>query len=182
MKDLPINTKAWAEWLRFDMKGNLELERLVIAAATLGLAFKEGEHPRWLTMLGPSGVGKTHIGSRLWRSIGDKVDWTSAVYFPKKIHWPSFVSELRGGDAYERFHDIMDWPALFLDDVGAERDPNGFAAEQLNTLMDRRLGRWTIITSNLSLVQIAKIDPRISDRMIRKPNIVVDVRAKSHSL
>jgi DNA replication protein DnaC len=77
---------------------------------------------------------------------------------------------------------LFSWPVLFLDDIGAERDSTGFASENLNTLIGCRANRWTIITSNLMLEQLAAIDPRISDRMIRKPNIVVEVNTVSHSL
>ena len=76
----------------------------------------------------------------------------------------------------------MEWPVLFLDDIGAERDTTGFASEQLNTLIGARSDRWTILTSNLSLENLGSIDPRIADRIIRRPNIFVEVNTKSHSL
>jgi DNA replication protein DnaC len=74
------------------------------------------------------------------------------------------------------------WPVLFLDDIGAERDTTGFAAEQLNTLLGRRVGKWTILTSNLALDGIAGIDPRIADRIIRQPNLYLEVETLSYSL
>lgn len=69
-----------------------------------------------------------------------------------------------------------------LDDNGAERDTTGFASEQLNTLLGCRADKWTILTSNLSLSQLGDIDPRIADRMIRSPNIIVQLSTISHSL
>lgn len=99
------------------------------------------------------------------------------------IYWPSFVSDLRSGIAYERLADMLKWPVLYLDDIGAERDPNGFSAEQLNLVMGRRVGKWTILTSNLSIAQLAAIDPRIGDRIIREPgNHYVEIDTVSYGL
>ena len=92
------------------------------------------------------------------------------------------MSELRGGAAYERFRDMWRWPALLIDDVGADRDTTGFATEQLNTLLGCRGDKWTIITSNLSLEQLGRVEPRIADRIIRAPNVFVEVKTVSHSL
>lgn len=99
------------------------------------------------------------------------------------IFWPQFVSELRSGDAYAKLRDMARWPVLFVDDIGAERDTTGFAAEQLNTLLGSRVGKWTIITSNLNLEQLAGIDPRISDRIIREPgNEYIELTTKSYAV
>ena len=77
---------------------------------------------------------------------------------------------------------MMDWPVLFLDDIGAERDTTGFASEQLNTLIGCRADKWTILTSNLFLEQLGLIDLRIADRIIRAPNHFIEVNTKSHAI
>jgi DNA replication protein DnaC len=74
------------------------------------------------------------------------------------------------------------WPALFLDDICAERDTTGFTSEQLNTLLGCRENKWTVITSNKLLHQIAELEPRLADRIIRAPNIFIEVNTKSHAL
>lgn len=109
-------------------------------------------------------------------------DWRRAEFIQDEIYWPKFVSELRGGDAFEKFRDMWKWPVLFLDDICAERDTTGFTSEQLNTLLGCRENKWTIITSNKLLHQIAELEPRIADRIIRAPNIFVEVVGKSYSL
>ena len=123
----------------------------------------------WLALLGSVGTGKTHCGQRVWDHLSEEFDWHKFDYFHHKIYWPEFIMELRGGNKYEKLREMMRWPVLFLDDIGAERDSTGFAAEQLNMLLGCRVGRWTIITSNLNLHQLALIDPRIADRIIREP-------------
>ena len=98
------------------------------------------------------------------------------------IYWPAFVSDLRSGSAYDLEREMQTWPMLCLDDIGAERDNTGFASEHLNALLGCRVGRWTIITSNLSLEQIGAIDPRIADRMIREPNIMIEMDCSSYTM
>ncbi len=176
-----VNTKDWAEWLKFQTHNEADLIALVNVCADYAGSFKFGK-PRWLSILGNSGTGKSHCARRIWKHMNARTDWVRASFLAEEIYWPSFVSDLRAGDAYEKLRDMQRWPVLFLDDVCAERDTTGFASEQLNTLLGCRSDKWTIITSNLSLGQIGKVDPRIADRMIRRPNFYIEVNTKSHSL
>lgn len=77
---------------------------------------------------------------------------------------------------------MWNWSVLFVDDIGADRDTTGFATEQLNTLLGSRIDKWTILTSNLMLENLAQVEPRIADRCIRKPNIFIEVKTISHAL
>ncbi len=181
-KASPINTKVWAEWLKLQTKGNSELEAMVNACAEFGLAFKEGSQPRWLSILGVTGTGKTHCAKRLFNHMAAASDWRKAEFLHGAVYWPGFVSELKAGDAYEKLRDMIRWPVLFLDDIVAERDTTGFSTEQLNMLLGSRSGKWTILTSNLMLDQIGAIEPRIADRIIREPNIFVEVNTVSHAI
>lgn len=122
------------------------------------------------------------MARHLWYGAEDEHDWSRFDYYHKPIYWPAFVSDLRSGESYKQLREMMRWPVLFLDDICAERDTSGFASEQLNTLLGSRDGRWTIITSNLALHQIAAVEPRIADRMIRSPNICVEVQTTSYAI
>ena len=104
---------------------------MVDAAARWATAVKREESPRWLSLLGTSGTGNTHIAKRLWRCCQRPSDWT---------------------------------------------------AEKINTLANVRVGKWTILTSNLSMVQIAQADNRIASRMVRNNGIVADVNTKDYNL
>ena len=172
----------WTAWLKLQTHGNPALRSLVAKCATFALAVKEGGEPRWLTLLGPSGTGKTHCARRLWQSLQKRFDWTRMGFRERLIYWPAFVSDLRSGSAYDLEREMQTWPMLCLDDIGAERDNTGFASEHLNALLGCRVGRWTIITSNLSLEQIGAIDPRIADRMIREPNIMIEMDCSSYTM
>ena len=181
-KVAPVSTKVWAEWLKLQTKGNSDLEAMVIACAEFGLAFRGNQQPRWLSLLGVTGTGKTHCAQKMWNALAAKIDWRSAQFCHSKIYWPGFVSELKSGEAWDQLRDMIKWPVLFLDDIIAERDTTGFSTEQLNMLLGSRVEKWTILTSNLKLEQIGAIEPRIADRIIREPNIFVEVDAPSHAI
>ncbi|MEI6195281.1 MAG: ATP-binding protein [Verrucomicrobiota bacterium] len=179
---MPVNTKVWAEWLKFQTHHDPELEALVDQCAEFALAFKEGKPAHWFSILGVTGTGKTHCSRRLWNHLSARIDWRKVQFIQQEIYWPKFVAELRSGNAYDRLRDLMDWPVLFLDDIGAERDTTGFASEQLNTLLGSRAGKWTLLTSNLGIEQFNCLDARIADRIIRHPNQFIEVQTTSHSL
>ena len=46
-KEVPVNTKVWAEWLGIEVVDD-EVKRMVDAAARWATAVKRGESPRWL--------------------------------------------------------------------------------------------------------------------------------------
>ena len=73
------------------------------------------------------------------------------------------------------------WPVLFLDDIGAERDASGFAAEELNTLLGCRVDQWTLISSNKDADGLKAVDGRIFSRLIRDKNICVGVNTQDFS-
>ena len=182
MSEKQIKIEDWAKWLKFDTHSDQELECLVRMCAAFGNDFKSKASPRWLTILGSTGTGKTHCANRLWEHMASRSDFSKCSYKPDKIYWPQFVSELRGGASYERMRDMWKWPVMFIDDIMTGDDKSDFIPEQLNVLLGCREGKWTIITSNLSLEQIGETDPRIADRIIRGVNRFIEVKTESHSL
>jgi DNA replication protein DnaC len=173
----------WAGWLKINPHDDWDITALITACADFASAFKaDPDSPRWISILGNTGTGKTHCARRLWIHLSNRLDWRKAQFNHYEIFWPRFVADLRAGDSFDLLRDMMRWPVLFLDDIGAERDTTGFASEQLNALVGARENRWTIITSNLLLDQLGAIDPRIPDRMIRRPNICVEIQTMSHAI
>lgn len=75
------------------------------------------------------------------------------------------------------------WPLLVLDDVGAERDSTGFVSDKLSMLLGMRVGKWTVITSNLDLAGLSKIDDRIASRIVREPgNSFIEMTTEDYGL
>lgn len=174
---MDLNQK-FADWLKLKTCGDPELVKLVTACQEWATAFRNLDSPRWLSLLGVSGTGKTHCCQRLWEWSKSWPDWSHTKYSPRKIYWPSFVQSLKAGEAFAMRDDMKSWPLLFLDDIGAERDPSGFASEELNTLLGCRVGKWTLITSNKDIEALKAVDGRISSRLIRGNNICVGLNTK----
>ena len=195
VKTLKPLTAKFAGWLAFKTFGDPDLIRVATAAQGWATAFRcassNGQdarsgvlktngiecriRPRWLSLIGSSGTGKTYVCRKLWDYAKRNSDWSKCEYFPKIIFWPDFVQQLRAGNSYEMRQEMKRWPVLFLDDIGAERDPSGFAAEELNTLLGCRVDKWTLITSNKDAEGLRAIDGRILSRMIRDENVCISI-------
>lgn len=153
------------------------------------------ERPHWLCLLGHSGIGKTHIAREVYRHFMDfarfevhldrdhqHIDGNTGQF----VDWRKFAGDLRSG-CFGRLEDIeRDW-FVVLDDVGSEHDPSGFIASALdricNSRSDMKKPKWTLITCNLMLNQIAeRIDTRIADRMLRNGSVVVEASLGSWAL
>lgn len=175
---LTVLKPKFAEWLGFQTLDDPELIKMATSCQEWATAFKSKAAPRWLSLIGVSGTGKTHCAKKLWSYAKSVSDWSRYSYFPKTIFWPDFIQLLRAGDSFEMRQEMKRWPVLFLDDIGAERDPSGFAAEELNTLLGCRVDKWTIITSNKDMDGLKAIDSRIASRIVRLPNICVGINTK----
>lgn len=124
---------------------------------------------RWLTLLGPSGTGKTHLA----KAIRNVVTQERPNLFAQFWTWANVATKYRDG-----YYDIIDYlirepDVLVIDDIGAENVTESTRSNLLR-LADSRLGKWTIWTSNMSTTEINdRIDPRLASRLFRGDNVVV---------
>ncbi len=140
-------------------------------------AYKNHDEPYWLSLLGNSGTGKTFLAELSFDTIHP---------------WYEVLAWARNRDmtlaGYERppkekfldlaFRNYM----VVIDDIGSEYTTD-FARSKLYEFLNRRDRKWTMITANLSLEQIAtKLDERIASRMMRHNSVVVEVDTKDYSL
>lgn len=145
--------------------------------------------PRWLSLLGTSGIGKTMLAKRINRVFRREMDGTIASASEVEIRrrrggfvtWRAVAGALRDGE-YRWMDDLCgDW-FVCLDDIGSEY-ATAFTNAKLFEFLSRRERKWTVITGNLSLEQISDtLDARIASRMLRHGNIVVDVNAPDYNL
>lgn len=167
----PILNRALAEAQRFidDMANNRE--------------------PRWLTFIGKSGTGKTHLAKQLmryWREVGK---WyvcprTGANLVKNGIFksWPRVADDMKQGD-YGPIDDLSEFDFAVIDEIGAEYDPSGFVVSKLDGVLNSRLRKWTVITSNMSVSEISqKLDVRIASRLRRGGGAVVEMLTKDFNL
>jgi hypothetical protein len=106
--------------------------------------------------------------------------------------WPEMVSEMKTGD-FSTVEGLCEkeperrspaaWFAV-VDDIGQLEDTSkGYLLGALGRICEARLGSWTVWTSNLTLAQISeRLDNRISSRMIRGENVVVENDALDFNL
>lgn len=163
--------------------GDPKLEKILAAVKPFASAMQRGESPHWLSLLGSSGIGKTHLSKKLaefWdRHCGTRIISASMAEpiqteRSRLISWRTFVREQRGGD-FQGINRILAARFAILDDIGTEHDPSGFAKAVLDEILDARLGKWTVVTSNLYLDQLAAIDSRIASRLVRDGSKVLAI-------
>jgi DNA replication protein DnaC len=140
--------------------------------------------PRWLSILGTSGAGKTFLAQQVMRWFQQEGRWYqlegrggtfTTGYDGRFFDWRKTCGKMLAGE-----WDIADcieeqWFAV-IDDIGAEHDPSGVLKSKLDQICNSRLRKWTIITSNFLLADVAeKLDVRIASRMQRGGNVVYEV-------
>lgn len=128
--------------------------------------------PRWLSLCGESGTGKSHLAKGVLkqaRKMGKEV-----IFAP----WVDMLNQMRSGD-WEMLEFARDVDVLVIDDIATEHQTS-FGLAELYNLIESRIGHWTVITCNLYFEQIGdKIDHRIASRMMRAGNVVFEFRETS---
>lgn len=166
----------------FDTGGNPKLTEALEAAKRFVCGMQRMECPaRWLALLGTAGTGKTHLARRigsyfsinLWgRTVANESTEKRVVTMRGGfVRWTQASGDIRDGDGSVVDMLSNDW-FVCLDDLFAEHQSD-FLTAKLCEILDRRLGKWTVLTSNKTLSQIAEIEVRIASRMKRGGSDVV---------
>jgi DNA replication protein DnaC len=178
---ISASTKAAIEFdFEFETFGEKKLCEMLIAAESFVSDMAIGRAPRWLSFLGQSGTGKTHLARRISKffrtSASIFIDPTTGAHLSRRggfIGWRTVVDQLRNGDYGIMDVVCKDW-FVALDDIGAERVTD-FSVSKLDQIVDARLEKWTIITCNFTREEIAQhMDVRIASRLGRGENVIVD--------
>lgn len=146
--------------------------------------FSSRQPPGWLSVVGVGGTGKTTVCQSVWAAMRSRSDWSECDYQPHRIYWPKFVDEMvesmRNKSGISKLLELHRWPVLFLDDIGTSANSDWqskWAMEKLNSLLGSRIGRWTILTSNMNHGDWTRVDLRMADRMVRSPNILINMES-----
>ncbi|HYE29941.1 MAG TPA: DnaA/Hda family protein [Methylomirabilota bacterium] len=190
--------------LRFQTLGDATLEKAAVEALAFvadleawneigsqGEAYGRGGNPgvtpRWLVMLGKSGTGKTHLAKRIrdyWEHVAKwYVHPTTGANLVRSgmfKDWARTVNDLRNG-SYGLLEDMINADFLVVDDIAAEHSTE-FSIEKLMRLFNERLGKWTVITANIPVAGIAKMDARMASRLYRGGNVVVEFNTQDYGL
>jgi len=181
MPTSPANTSSID--FEFETFGDEDLEEMVKAANVFCQAAEPAGNFKghWLTLLGRSGIGKTHLATRIHDRMKRKRDgeriitptrWSSFIV--RKIKWRTFVDEIMGGN-WRITAWLIEPHFLYVDEIGDEAvGTREIVFSKFGNVCDARLGKWTLFTGNQSLENIASIDARVASRMLRQGNVVVD--------
>ena len=170
-KGAPVSTKELDVFSAFSTFGEAGLIQMRDASAQFLADYKANRAPRWLSLLGTSGAGKTMLARIIKQQIRGE--------FRK---WATVIKWTREGD-HRMFEDLAaSRRCVVIDDIGSEYGTD-YSRAKLYEFLGNREGKWTIITANLSLAQIgANLDTRIASRMLRGKSSVVDVSVTDFNL
>ncbi len=179
----------------FDDNGNEQLAemfrevKMYVFNFLMSAVNKDDHRPYWLTLLGPSETGKTHLAHAIYRFFKQHIETTFVPvngYDKKQIYQRTgeFIMASETGKDSLNMHGLLKRintaDLLIIDEL----DPHVSRIEkdQICKLMSWRAGagqnpfRWTVITSNLTRQQVAdEFDPRIASRLRRESNVVIEL-------
>lgn len=90
------------------------------------------------------------------------------------ISWPRISDSFYKGE-FGIVDDMLETDLLFLDDLGAERDPKLLAQDKLCQVLSKRERKHTVVTTNIQPQHwIERWEERIADRLLRN-SVVIDL-------
>ena len=183
----------WAKFQDFQTLNDPQLEQMKNEAVSFIDDLFNKRTPRWLSLIGSSGVGKTMLAKRIWHLFKEhrhlKIDWQRSKdreiegvqsriirWRGGFISWGKAMNRMLEGD-YGFLEDLREYDFFVIDDIVSEYSKlRELSASKLYDVLESRLNKWTIITANVSLRQIGDIlDARIASRMLRNGGVVLQV-------
>jgi DNA replication protein DnaC len=134
----------------------------------------------WLTLLGPYGVGKTHLAAAIANEALERGEHVLFAVVPDLLDHLRATFGPQSTVAYdERFEVVRAVQLLILDDLGTE-SATPWAREKLYQLINHRYNERsaTVVTTNLKL---EAIEPRIYSRLCdRTCGVVITIAAQDY--
>lgn len=156
-------------------------EGLLFAADVLS-----GAPKRWLSVLGPSGIGKTLMNRDIMRFL--ERHWTRIITrrhddgstsgrSPQIAH----IIPSRDLDTFQAPRDFAsNFDLVYVEDIGAghglDKGAGAVTKSRLAELLQLRTGKWTLLDANLYRGDVAnQLDPRIASRLRRDGSVCIEI-------
>jgi len=173
----PEALEWYREFLGFDTAGDSALEDALQSTGAFinGMVHHDHRARYWLTLVGTCGIGKTHLAKAVFKTHRHVVNKSG-----KFVRWIDALNYMRDGH-HSYAAELSKEHLLVIDDIGAEHGSE-YGTQKLLELLDKRMGKWTFITSNLTMERFAELDNRIASRLIRDHNKVLQIVTTDYAL
>ncbi len=139
---------------------------------------------RWLSLLGPSGVGKTHVLKQALaclQSAAAHGHWR--IPTPTGHRSPQMAHLIPAVDLedYRAPRDYARYDLIYIEDIGSgaaldHRGPGAVTRSRIAELLQLRSGKWTLLDANFYRKEIeTQLDGRIASRLKRDGSWMVEV-------
>ncbi len=156
-----------------------ELRPVLAAVQAFCSAVLRREPPRrWLSLLGPSGVGKTHVLKQAFACL------RAAWRLPTATGWrgPQMAHLIPAIDLadYRAARDYAAYDLIYIEDIGSgaalDKGAGAVTRSRVAELLQLRSAKWTMLDANLYRKEIdAQLDGRIASRLKRDGSWLVEV-------
>lgn len=140
---------------------------------------------RWLSLLGPSGVGKTHVLKQALACLRSatarglwKIPTTTGQRSPQVAHLIPAVdlNDFRAARDYARYD------LIYIEDIGSgaalDKGAGAVTRSRIAELLQLRSNKWTLLDANLYRREIhEQLDGRIASRLKRDGSWMCEVPA-----
>ncbi len=141
------------------------------------------EPRRWLSLLGPSGVGKTHVLKQALACLASanarglwKLPTPTGYRGPQMAHLIPAVDL----EDFRAARDYAKYDVIYIEDIGSgatlDKGAGAVLRSRIAELLQLRSSRWTILDANLYRGEIEKqLDGRIASRLKRDGSWMIEI-------
>lgn len=138
-------------------------------------SFQQGHRPKNLLLHGDTGIGKTHLAVSVLKVVIEKENSGLFISLPLLL---TFIKNTyskyddSGMTVVDIFKKMKEIDLLVIDDMGAEAGSN-HDIQKIFELLDNRLGKPTIFTTNLNYEQFSETFGKRNTSRILKDTIII---------